>query len=189
MKKLFANLQECPVIAAVKEEKFLQPALASPCRVIFLLTGNICSVENIVKQIQNAGKNVYIHIDLLEGFGKYKYALAWIKERVAPDGIITTKTALVKIARDIEMAAIQRVFLIDNLSFTTGVQSIRQFKPSAVEIMPGIMPAITGKMCQAISIPVIAGGLVNDMEDIRTALKAGAVGVSTSSSLMWEFKR
>jgi glycerol uptake operon antiterminator len=181
-------LCENPVIVAIKDEEYLRAAIASPCRILFLLTGNICSVESTVKQVRDAGKGIYIHMDLIEGFGKDKYALRYIKERVSPDGVITTRAPLVKIAKDLAITAIQRVFLIDNLSFTTGIQSIRQVKPDAVEILPGIMPAVTEKMCRAIPIPVIAGGLVNDVKDIKNALKAGAVGVSTSTPAMWDWR-
>lgn len=189
MNDLYGTLRANPVIAAVKEDEYFDIAIASPCKVIFLLTGNICTVEDIVRRAKEVGKGVYIHIDLIEGFGKDKYALRYIKERVAPEGVITTKAPLVKIARDLKMTVIQRVFLIDNLSFKTGIQTIKQVKPDAVEVMPGIMPPITEKMCQAISIPVITGGLVNDVQDIRDSLRAGAVGVSTSSPALWKFRR
>ncbi|MDR3231968.1 MAG: glycerol-3-phosphate responsive antiterminator [Synergistaceae bacterium] len=189
MNALSDVLRSNPVIAAVKEDEYFGAAILSPCKIIFLLTGNICTVEGAVKRAQEAGKYVYIHIDLIEGFGKDKYALSYIRERVAPEGIITTRSPLIKIAKDLGINAIQRVFLIDNLSYKTGIQSIRQVKPDAVEIMPGIMPSVTEKMCRAISIPVITGGLVNERQDIRNSLKAGAVGVSTSSPKMWEFQR
>ena len=73
-----------PVIAAVKEDEYFDAAVVSPCKIIFLLTGNICNVESVVKLARDAGKSIYIHIDLIEGFGKDKYALRYIKERVAP---------------------------------------------------------------------------------------------------------
>ena len=186
---LYGMLRANPVIAAVKEDNYFDIAVASPCKVIFLLTGNVCTVEDIVCRAKAVGKGVYIHIDLIDGFGKDKYALRYIKERVAPEGIITTKAPLIKIAKDLGMTVIQRVFLIDNLSFKTGIQTIKQVRPDAVEVMPGIMPLITEKMCQAISIPVITGGLVNDVQDIKDSLKAGAVGVSTSTSTLWKFRR
>jgi glycerol uptake operon antiterminator len=174
-----------PVIAAVREEAYLDAARASSCKVLFLLKGNICTIENIVKQSQKAGKGVYLHLDLIEGFGKDKYALHYIKEHIAPDGVITTRAPMIKIAKDLGITAIQRVFLIDNLSFETGIQSVRQVKPDAVEILPGIMPSVTKEMCEAISIPVITGGLINEEKDVKNSLKAGAIGVSTSSAKLW----
>jgi glycerol uptake operon antiterminator len=188
MEDLSNMLRVSPVIAAVKEDEYFDVALASPCKIMFLLTGNICTIEEIVKRARDAGKCIYIHIDLIEGFGKDKYALSYIKQRVTPEGIITTKASLIKIAKDLNMAVIQRVFLIDNLSFKTGIQAIRQVKPDAVELLPGIMPAVTEKMCRATSIPIITGGLVNSRQDIKNSLKAGAIGVSTSSPEMWQFQ-
>ncbi|MDR1377000.1 MAG: glycerol-3-phosphate responsive antiterminator [Synergistaceae bacterium] len=185
MNDLSEKLRGNPIIAAIKENESLSAAIASPCKVLFLLKGDICTVENIVKQARNAGKSIYLHLDLMDGFGKDKYALQYIKERIVPSGIITTRASLIKIAKELNITVIQRVFLIDNLSFETGVQSLRQIKPDAVEILPGIMPPITKKMCQLITIPVITGGLINEKKDIVNSLKAGAVGVSTSSAKMW----
>ena len=34
-------------------------------------------------------------------------------------------------------------------------------------------------------IPVIAGGLIDDKEDIMTALKAGATAISTTRQELW----
>jgi glycerol uptake operon antiterminator len=188
LQNLVDRLRGNPLIAAVKDDVYLKEALASSCKVLFLLKGNICTIEDIVKQAHEAQKSVYLHLDLIEGFGKDKYALQYIKERVNPNGIITTRAPLVKFAKDFGITVIQRVFLIDNLSFERGIQSIQQVKPDAVEILPGIMPSITEKICCAVSVPVITGGLINEKKDIRDSLKAGAIGVSASTPGIWAYR-
>lgn len=186
MNVLYEALNSNPVIAAVKDESLLEVAVASPCGVLFLLAGNICTIEERVARIHACGKQVYIHMDLMEGFGRDRHSLRYIHERIAPDGIITTKSNLVKAAKELGMFAIQRMFLIDNLSFDSGIQSLRQIRPDAVEVMPGIIPQVTKKICAAVSIPVITGGLINEKSDIISSLNAGAVGVSTSKLELWE---
>jgi glycerol uptake operon antiterminator len=56
----------------------------------------------------------------------------------------------------------------------------------AVEILPGLMPKIIKKLVNLSPIPIIAGGLVSDIEDVQNALDAGAVSVSTTNSALVE---
>jgi glycerol uptake operon antiterminator len=187
MKQLRETLARAPIIAAIKNERELESAFASSCQVLFMLTGNICNIQQIIKQTRLAQKKIYLHIDLLEGFGRDRYALRYIKSDIAPDGIITTKSNLVKIGLDLKIFTIQRIFMIDTLSFASGVNSVQQLRPDAVEIMPGIMPAITKSVCEAVRTPVIIGGLVSSESDVRLGLQAGALGVSTSNQNLWRF--
>lgn len=174
-----------PIIAAVRDIRRIDKAIESPCEVIFLLKGNICNIEENVHRIKAAGKSAYVHVDLMEGFSKDLYALKHIKEKVQPDGIITTKSSLIKIAKELDIFAIQRLFIIDNLSLDTGIHSINGVRPNAVEIMPGIMPKITKKLKDEVRVPIITGGLITDKEDVIQSLKAGAMAISTSKEDMW----
>ena len=47
------------------------------------------------------------------------------------------------------------------------------------------MPKIIKKICKMGNIPVIAGGLVMDKEDVMGALSAGAISVSTTNQDVW----
>ncbi|QGU94022.1 glycerol-3-phosphate responsive antiterminator [Clostridium bovifaecis] len=184
--EFYDKLSINPIIAAVKDMDALDRAIKSPSEVIFLLKGNICSIEEIVSRVKKSGKSIYVHMDLMDGFGRDAFALRHIKERVNPSGIITTKSNLIKIAKEIDMFCIQRLFIIDNLSLESGIHSINTMRPDAVEIMPGIMPKITKKIKNQIRVPIIAGGLILDKEDVIESIKAGAMGISTSKEDIWE---
>ena len=54
-----------------------------------------------------------------------------------------------------------------------------------IEIMPAVMPGVIRRFKQEISLPVIAGGLIDSKEDIIDILKAGALGVSTGKKELW----
>ena len=51
LNKIHPLLLDSPVIAAVKDDGGLRLALASDCRVIFLLYGSIVNIEELVQQI------------------------------------------------------------------------------------------------------------------------------------------
>ena len=67
MDLLVSILERSPIIAAVKSEPQLDAAIASPCGVIFLLCGDICSVPAAVGRIHAAGKRAIVHLDLISG--------------------------------------------------------------------------------------------------------------------------
>ena len=58
--------------------------------------------------------------------------------------------------------------------------------PDVVEVLPGLMPKILRKICRTSRVPVIAGGLISDKEDVMGALGAGDAAVSTTNQGVWE---
>lgn len=186
MHQIFKNrLEKNPVIAAVKDLDKLDSALNSKSEIIFLLCGNIFNLEEIVKKAKAKDKFIFIHVDLIEGFSKDATALKYINEKIKPDGIISTKNNQLKTAKELELLTVQRLFIIDSLSIETTVKTSSLIKPDAIEILPGIMPRITKQLSATIPVPIIAGGLVSEKQDIENAVKSGALGVSTSSADLW----
>lgn len=179
------TLEANPLIAAVKSSDELAQAINSPVEGIFLLGGNICELQGLISAAGRGGKNLYVHVDLIEGIGKDCYAVRYIKEQFAPDGIITTKSGLVKYAKECGISVIQRLFMLDSMSFEMGVKAARSMEPDAVEILPGIMPHIIEQIHEASRIPIIAGGLIRTKQEAVACLGAGAMGVSTSCKELW----
>ncbi len=187
MKNTFSQkMKENPIIAAVKDMNNLDAALSSDCSIIFLLCGSIFNIKSVVEKAKAKGKMIFIHIDLLDGFSKDAVALKYISEEIKPDGIISTKNSQLKAAKSLGLLTVQRIFIIDSLSIDTAVKASQIIDPDAIEILPGIMPRITKQLSQSLSVPVIVGGLVSENEEVKNAIQNGALGVSTSSKLLWE---
>ncbi len=178
-------IKDNPIIAAVNNLEKLDLAVSSPCRLIFLLTGSIFNIKDIVEKCKRSGKRILVHLDLLEGLSKDECALRYISEYIKPDGIITTRGNLIRIAKENNIFAIQRLFILDSMSLDTGIKSIHSTKPEAIEILPGIMPKVIRRIHSETNIPLIAGGLIIDKEDAIASLSAGAVGISTSNRAVW----
>lgn len=186
MKADFYNrVHSNPIIAAITEVSQLEKALQSPCEIIFLLKSDIFNIGTYVDRVKSSGKGVYVHVDLIDGLSKDALAIKYIHENIHPDGIITTKTGIVKAAKALNMFVIQRLFMLDHLSFETGLSSLETMKPNAVELLPGIMPKIINKFHKSTNIPLIAGGLIMDKEDVMLNLKAGATAISSSCEEVW----
>lgn len=174
-------LTENKIIIAVKNLNDLDAALKTDSKIIFLLCGDICTLEEATRKIKSAGKISFLHIDMVEGINsKDQVALDFLKENSFADGIITTRTSTAKYAKKIGFLVIQRCFLIDSLSFENTQKILKECELDAVEILPGVMPKIIKKLSSKINIPLIAGGLISDKEDVEVALKSGAKAVSTT---------
>lgn len=189
--RIITNLEEAlmdnPIIAAVSSREKLKEAVeASPCEIIFILESEILTLKKDVNYVLEHDKLVFVHMDLISGLSHDVHALAYIHEEIKPTGILTTKASLVKKAKELNLYVIQRLFMLDSKSLRDGIASIKKTLPDGVEIMPGIATMAITEINQKTRKPVIAGGLIESKQQMMEALKAGAVSVSTSKSLLWE---
>ncbi len=67
-------------------------------------------------------------------------SVEFILRNAGADGIVSTKPNLVKEAQKQGFIAIQRTFLVDSIALNSLEKQVELSMPSAIEIMPGIMP-------------------------------------------------
>lgn len=188
MQSFYQIVEGNPMIAAVKDMDGLKKSCeADDIRVIFILFGDICTIGQIIEKIKEAGKTALVHIDLVTGFSSKEITVDFIKENTLADGIITTKQPLVHRAKELGMYAVLRFFVIDSMALKSieNLEKLRGGRPDFIEVLPGVMPKVIRKICGLSRIPVIAGGLIADKEDVMGALDAGALAVSTTKQEVW----
>ena len=183
MKRLFGYLEDNPIISAVKD-KYFEDALNSPSNVIFLLGTSILKIENRIQKAHKANKLLFLHIDLADGIGKDKTAIEFLAN-LGIDGIISTRTNLIKIARDNGLYTVQRFFALDSQGVDSIGDMLSSSSPDIIEIMPGVIGKIIEKFAKS-DTPVIAGGLIDTMSEIEIAIKSGAHKVSTAKEEFWK---
>lgn len=177
-------LEENPVIAAVKDEEQLELAVNSPAEIIFVLFGDLINIKKIGDIIDSKKKVGIIHIDLVEGLTNKEVVIKYLKEETKFKGIISTKSQMVKIAKSYDLIAIQRVFIFDTLSLNN-VKKHMGSECDAIEILPGIMPKVITMLSNYSSKPVVAGGLIENKDEVMQALNSGATCVSTTRKEIW----
>lgn len=182
MKDILSLLESNPVIAAVRQDKFLS-AMESPCDVVFCLGESIMSVEKNVRLAHSKGKKLLVHIDLADGIGKDAEGVRYLS-KVGCDGIISTKPQIIKFAKKEGLFTVQRFFTLDTQGLESITELLSSSTPSMIEIMPGVITKTVSKFANC-GIPVIAGGLVETKEEITAALSNGAVAVSTGKEPLW----
>ena len=100
-------------------------------------------------------------------------------------GIISTRTNMIQRAKELQMIAILRVFLIDSMAFDAALGA-RNLKPDAIDILPGLMPSMIRKVRQMTGIPVLTGGLITEKREVMQALEAGALAISSTAPDVWQ---
>lgn len=186
MRKNFLEaVEDNPVIAAVKDEEGLNRSFESDCNIIFILFGDICTIPDIVRRAKEHGKITLVHMDLISGLGTRDVSVDYIKQNTSADGIISTKQSFVKRAKELGLFTVLRFFVIDSLAYENILVQTKNAHPDLIEILPGVMPKVISKIVKTAQVPVIAGGLISDREDVMTALNAGAVSVSTTRPDLW----
>jgi len=177
---------ESQIIASVQNESALNEVLNSNSNIVFLLTGNLITTPIYIKKLKKAGKYTFIHLDFIEGLSSSKSAIDYIASDWKPTGIITTKSHLVKYANEVGLLTIQRIFLLDKSAIEKGIEMVKSCRPTAVEIMPGIIPKVIDQLSLKLKYPIIAGGLVTETSEVHEALKYGALAVSSGNPQMWK---
>ncbi len=185
MGKINEILERNPIIPAIKNEEGLKNVIECDSEVVFILTSNLFNIKGMIDELKERNKIVFVHIDLVEGLSHSTYALEYLVKNTDLDGIISTKHSLIKSAKKHNIMVIQRFFLLDSLSLENTLKYARENKPNAIEVLPGLMPKVIRKLSNDLRIPIIAGGLISEKDDIMNALSAGAQGISTTKKSLW----
>lgn len=172
------------VIAAVRTDEDFAAALNSDATCIFLLSSNILTIKEHLSNAHAANKKVFVHIDMSEGIGKDNTGVAYLS-KLGVDGIISTRTGIIRAAKELSLPCVQRIFAIDYQATQTSVGAIGNQKPTYIEIMPGVIPKVVRRFSEVTNIPIIVGGLIETAEEIEIAKKSGAVAASTSNKELW----
>lgn len=172
------------IIAAVRNEEELKFAAESKADMIFMLNVNIMNLNYLSEIAHKSGKKFFIHLDLAEGIGKDAYGIKFAKNNGA-DGIISTRSNIIKLAKKEGLYTVQRLFALDSQSIETIIDTATSSKPDMVEIMPGILPKVVKRLKSELKMPIVAGGLIDSTEEITELLSSGATAISTGKKEFW----
>ncbi|MDO5033647.1 MAG: glycerol-3-phosphate responsive antiterminator [Eubacteriales bacterium] len=182
-------LRKNPVIISAKNEAELLKAIENKSKVIFLLFGSICNLQQNIHLAKERGKMVFVHADRIEGSTPHKAFVDFIQNISEVDGLISTHPRLLNYAKERGLISILRVFLLDSMAVSNSLKSIAECQPDLVEVLPGIATQGFKLIQDEYNGPLIAGGLIKSAEDVLAALTAGAIGISSSNQDLTKINR
>ena len=173
------------IIAAIRSDEELEYALTSNVELIFDLSPDINNIKERLTKAHNASKRLFIHLDLATGIGKDESGIIFLKN-LGIDGIISTRTNIVKAAKAHGIFSVQRFFIVDSHSISTTLESLKASKADMIEIMPGTVSKVIRSLCITTATPIIAGGLIETENEVYVAITNGAAAVSTGKKELWK---
>lgn len=154
---------------------------------MILLETRVSQIGKLIRHARQSGKKIIVHTDLIQGLKTDEYAMEFLINDLRVDGIISTRSSMITMAKKQNILAIQRLFVLDSQALAQNMKMIRQTAPDYIELLPGILPAeVISEIRQSTGIPVIAGGLIRTPRDIQNAFAGGAVAVTTSKHELWD---
>lgn len=178
-------MNKIKIIAATRSYEELLIASKSKVDIIFMLSPNILDIKKQTEVVHSAGKKIFIHLDLAEGIGKDEYGIRFVKEQ-GIDGIISTRTNIIRMAKKEGLFTVQRFFLVDSQSVATTIETAKISKADMIEVMPGTLSKIICRLKNELKTPIVAGGLIEKKEEINEAVFCGAMAISTGKQDFWE---
>ena len=172
------------IIAAIRNEDDFDSALHSSSDIFFELSPDIFTLAYEVKQAHKYNKKIYIHIDLAKGIAGDKHGLMYAGD-LGVDGIISTRTHTIKLAKESGLKTVQRFFVVDSHFVDTTLDVVSAARPDMIEIMPGIVTKVIARLKSKLNTPLIAGGLIETHTEAQAAISAGASAVSTGAKELW----
>jgi len=177
------------VLPAIRKLKNFEKALETDSEFIVFLETRIGQLKSLVAHAKRENKKALVHVDLIQGLKSDEYGMEYLIHEIKPDGVLSTRGNVISLAKKHRLLAIQRMFLLDRLALENNLKLIERFQPDCVEVLPGLMPSVIGTIYEQTNLPIIAGGLVSTGDDVKAALDAGAVAVSTSKTNLWNYNR
>ncbi|MED1541654.1 glycerol uptake operon antiterminator GlpP [Bacillus inaquosorum] len=174
-----------PILPAIRNMKQFDEFLNSSFSYGVILDIHLGQLKGVIREAQKHGKNMMVHVDLIQGIKHDEYGAEFICQDIKPAGIISTRSNVIAKAKQKKIYAIQRLFLLDTSAMEKSMEFVGKHKPDFIEVLPGIVPSLIREIKEKTGIPIFAGGFIRTEEDVEQALKAGAVAVTTSNTKLW----
>lgn len=173
------------ILPAIQSMKDFDKMLTYSFRYGVFLNLHVGMLKSAFDYARSKNKKMFLHMDLIQGLSNDEFATEYVCQVIKPYGIISTKSSVIKKARQLNVKAIHRTFVIDSNALDRSVQLINKSDPDYIELLPGVVPKVIERVGITTGKPIIAGGLIETEQEVEEALQAGAIAITTSSIALW----
>lgn len=185
MKYLIEALEENPIIPGLSNDSDMHLLTELHSKIVFVLYGDITNIGDIVQALKNKNKIVFVNVDMIDGFSSKNSVIKFMKQNTLADGIISSKTTVLRFAKELGFYTVHRFFIIDSLSYKSIDKQLEISKADMINIVPGWSIVVEWAV-QEHEQPVIASGLVCEKKLVIDNLKAGAIAICSTNHDIWD---
>lgn len=180
------NFKTFQLIPSIRRLGDLDEALASRRDIILLTEADIASLPGLVAKVHGAGKKAWVNLELLGGFGRDQVGIKLLKNYFKVDGIMSTDSTKLGMAKRMGLTTIQRFLIGDSRAYDTSLRILKSANTDGAEILPAaIAREILPQLRRTTTIPLLAGGFIHTREEIEALRSAGFEGVTSSKKKHW----
>ncbi len=180
------SFSEFQVIPSIRRLNDLGVALNSNVQIILLTEAHIANLQELVRLVHDKGKKALVNLELLGGFGKDHVGMKLLKNYYRVDGVMSTDSSKLGMAKQTGLFTIQRFFLPDSRSFDTALKIMESSKIDAVELLPALVAInLADQLKEVGKLPLLAGGFVRDQETVEQIKNTGFIGLTASNKSLW----
>lgn len=183
-KSLGARLKRQPIIASLYGVEQINAFIDSDAEVSIVANVELRKLQPVISRLHKSDKFVIFNIDSCEGLSQDKGAIDYLSD-MGVEGLVSTRVATIQRANRAGFMTMQKVFVTDRSTWPRSLKAVEQSEPNLVQLMPAPMLAYLPNEDREVLPPIVASGFVCTADDVRGALKAGALAVSTSDSQRW----
>ncbi|MGV2927730.1 glycerol-3-phosphate responsive antiterminator [Macrococcus capreoli] len=174
------------ILPAIRTMKDLEIFIQTQYDYCVILDVHISQLDNILNMLMAHDKHAFFHVDLIKGLAVDEAAIEYLIQKFKVYGIVSTKPKLIKKAKMLGAQTILRIFIIDSSALSKSYRFIEQSDPDYVEVLPGIATKVIKELSECIRPKIIAGGLIETVEEVGTALQHGATHITSSNNILWK---
>ena len=185
IKNLGVLLARQPVIMAIYGIEQLKTALSSKAEVCIIANIDLIKLHPVIELLSKAGKYVIVNIDSCNGLSQDKGGIDYVAETGAM-GLLSTRLQTVQRAKKCGLVTMQKIFVTDRSTWLRSLKAVEQSEPDYVQLMPAQMLPLLSQADRNVLPPIVASVFVCNEEHAQTALRHGAIAVSSSDSALWD---
>lgn len=178
-------MENNPVILGIKDMNDISLSAKCESNIVFVLFGDISDIGSIVKELKDNGKTVFVNVDMVDGFSSKSSVIKFMKNNTEADGIVSSKAAMLRNAKELGFLTVHRFFILDSSSYRSMKKQLELSQADFINIAPGWTKVVEWTKAEYTK-PIIASGLVCDKKIVIDSLKAGAVAICSTNHDVWD---
>ncbi len=129
---------------------------------------------------------LYVNIDHINGIHPDAVGLRFLVDRFHVVNLVSSNPRVLALGKGLGLRTIQRVFAADSAGLEGALETLDPAIVDMLNISPApIIPYVLSYLLAAAPLPVIGSGLLQNTQQVRAILDAGAFSVATARQDLW----